>query len=144
MASSIDRHEWLVSPEPPWVRLEPTASWVRLEPVRFHHALLDGCWWPSTNDLEVELCVLVPVLDRFRSPVAKLLLSAVPWTTRPHDVVAAGRTVGVAYLAGQSPALMTVLCADGGSFTLRVAANGPAPDVPGGPESLDGRKACAR
>ncbi|GID30380.1 hypothetical protein C8E87_0447 [Paractinoplanes brasiliensis] len=134
MASVIDHVDSPATPEPPWVRLEPVASWVRLEPVRFQHALLDGCWWPSTNDLEAELCVLVPVLDQVRGSVAKVLVSAAGWIARPHDIVAAGRTVAVAYLAGQSPAIMTVLCTDGGTLTLRVAPPGQAPDPSNGSE----------
>ncbi|MEV4402846.1 DUF5994 family protein [Actinoplanes sp. NPDC049598] len=120
MASVVHHVESPATPEPPWVRLEP---------VRFRNALLDGCWWPSTNDLESELRVLVPILDQVRGRIAKVLVSAVGWTARPHTIVAAGRTVAVAYLAGQSPVIMTVLCADGGTFTLRVAPPGPAPDL---------------
>jgi hypothetical protein len=121
-----------VPAEPDRVRLEPVASWVRLEPVRFQRELLAGCWWPGTNDLELELGVLVPVLDRARGPVAKLLLSPAYWTRRPHDVVAAGRTITVVYLAAQSPALMTVVCADGASFTMRIADTRPVSDAPNG------------
>ena len=135
MASPIHHPDSPIPPEPPWVRLEPVASWVWLEPVRFQHLLLDGYWWPSTNDLEVELCVLVPVLDQVRGPVAKVLVSPAGWIARPHDFVAAGRTVAVGYLAGQSPQLMTVLCTDGGTFTLRVAPPGPASGAPPGPAS---------
>jgi hypothetical protein len=74
------------------------------------------------------LPVLVPILDHVRGPVRRLLLGAAGWTARPHRISAAGRTVSVGYLAGQSPSMMTVLCADGGMFVLRVASPGP----PGG------------
>lgn len=123
MASVVHHLESPATPEPPRVRLEP---------VRFQNALLDGCWWPSTNDLESELCVLVPVLDQVRGPVAKVLVSAAGWTARPHNIVAAGRIVAVTYLAGQSPVIMTVRCADGGTLTLRVDPPGPAPDPSNG------------
>jgi hypothetical protein len=62
--------------------------------------------------------------------VTRLLLSAAGWTTRPHQVIAAGRTVSVGYLAGQPSSMLTVFCADGGSFLLRVAPPGPAPSAP--------------
>jgi hypothetical protein len=100
---------------------------VRLEPVRDHHMLLDGSWWPDSGDLGAELCALLPILDQVRGPVTRLLLSAAGWKTRPHQVVLAERTVSVGYLADQPPSMMTVLCADGGSFMMRVASSGPVP-----------------
>jgi len=99
--------------------VDPPRVW--LEPVRDHHMLLDGSWWPGSGDLGVELRGLLPVLDQVRGPVTRLLLSAAGWTTRPHLVVLADRTVSVGYLADQPPSLMTVLCADGSSFMMRVA-----------------------
>lgn len=108
--------------------LEPPR--VRLEPVPFHHTLLDGSWWPGSADLGKELAVLVPVLDQVRGPVRRLLMGAVGWAARPHHIIAAGHTVSVGYLADQPRSVMTVLCADGGSFTMRVAPPGPAPALP--------------
>jgi len=98
----------------------PQAARVRLEPVWFRHNRLDGSWWPGSRDLDVELRDLVPVLDHFRGPVSRLLLGAAGWTARPHHIVAAGHPVSVGYQAGQAPALMTVRCADGGTFTMQV------------------------
>ncbi|HEX5203551.1 MAG TPA: DUF5994 family protein [Actinoplanes sp.] len=126
MATTMHEPESSVWSEPPRVRLEP---------VVFRQTLLDGSWWPRTGDLEVELRDLVPILDRVRGRVTRLLLSVVGWTPRPHHIRASGRTVSVGYLAGQSPSMMTVLCADGGTFTLRVTAPGPAPGVPDMPEA---------
>jgi hypothetical protein len=108
---------------------------VRFEPTRFHHTLLDGSWWPSSTELGAELRMLVPVLDHVRGPVTRLLLSAAGWTTRPHQITADGHTVSVGYLAGQSPTMMTVMCADGGTFTMRVAPPGPAPDARARPDT---------
>jgi hypothetical protein len=94
---------------------------VRLEPVRFDHQLLDGSWWPSSADLDAELRTLLPDLNRLCGPVTRLLLSAASWTTRPHQVISDGRVVSIGYLAGQSPAMMTVLCTGGDTFSIRVA-----------------------
>ncbi|MEV6493293.1 DUF5994 family protein [Actinoplanes sp. NPDC051633] len=88
--------------------------------------LLDGGWSPSSTDLRAELCSLVPALDHLHGRVARLLLSPAGWATRPSCVVAAGHTVSVGYLAGQSPATMTVLSTDGGIFTMRVDLPPPA------------------
>lgn len=111
---------------------------VRFEPARFHGALLDGSWWPSSIELDAELRTLVPVLDHVRGPVTRLLLSAAGWATRPYQIIMGGRTVTIGYLAGHSPSMMTVLCADGGTFTMRVAPPGPASGAPDRPESGGG------
>jgi hypothetical protein len=103
---------------------------VWFEPVSDHHMLLDGSWSPSSNDLGAELPGLLPVLDQVRGPVTRLLLSAAGWATRPHNVVLADRTVSVGYLADQPPSMMTAICADGGTFIMRVAPSGPASGAP--------------
>jgi Family of unknown function (DUF5994) len=96
---------------------------VWIEPVSEHRVLLDGSWWPRSNDLDVELPGLLPALDQIRGPVVRLLLSAAGWATRPHHVVLAGRTVSVGYLADQPPTMMTVLCADGATCVMRVVSS---------------------
>jgi hypothetical protein len=96
---------------------------------------LDGTWRPGSTDLGTELSALVPVLDRLRGPVTRLLLGVAGWSARPHQIVTAGRTVSVGYLAGQSPSMMTVLCADGGTFTMSVTPPGTAPGLPDKPET---------
>ena len=118
MASAHHRPDPACSFDPPRVRLEPISD---------HRVLLDGSWWPMSDDLGPELSALLPVLDQVRGPVTRLLLGAVGWATRPHQVVLADRTVTVGYLAGLPPSMMTVLCADGGTFMMRVAPSGPAP-----------------
>ncbi|MFI7602424.1 DUF5994 family protein [Actinoplanes sp. NPDC049681] len=99
----------------------------RLASVRLHYTLLDGTWRPSATDLSAELRVLVPVLEQVRGPVTRLLLGAANWAIRPHHLFTAGRVITVGYVAGRSPAMITVICADGGTFTLRVAPPGPPP-----------------
>jgi hypothetical protein len=108
------------------------APWVRWEPIRFRNVVLDGCWWPDSRDPAAELPGLVGAVDGLRSPVVRLLLSAAGWATRPHDVVVAGRSVSIGYFAGQSPATLTAICADGGIVTVlvtpRSAPAGADPD----------------
>jgi hypothetical protein len=116
----------MATPTPPPEPADTTAPpRVRLEPVWVHRTRLDGSWWPSSNDLGAQLRALVPVLDHVRGPVSRLLLSAAGWAARPHHIVADGRQVSIGYLAGQSPSMMTVLCADGGTFTMCVAQPDP-------------------
>jgi len=104
-------------------RHQSVTARVRFDPVWFHHNLLDGSWWPASTDLVVELPRLLPILNETHGPVTRLLLSAVGWTTRPHQISADGQTVSVGYLADQSPAMMTVL-AGGRTFILHVVPAG--------------------
>ncbi|WP_250009786.1 DUF5994 family protein [Actinoplanes sp. M2I2] len=94
---------------------------MELEPAGNHHLLHDGGWWPAPQDLGAKLRSLMPALDQVRGPVARLLLGAAGWTTRPHQVVLADRTVSLGYLADQPPSMITVRCVDGGTFVLRIA-----------------------
>jgi hypothetical protein len=79
--------------------------------------------WPGPDDLGTKLRALLPALDQVRGPVARLLLSAAGWTTRPHQLVLADRTVSLGYLSDQPPSMITVRCVDGSTFIMR-----PAPD----------------
>jgi hypothetical protein len=108
---------------------------VQLEPIRFPAPLLDGSWSPNSTDLGVELRVLLPVLDHVQGPVKRLLLGVGNWTARPHWIITDGRTVSIGYAAGQSAKMIKVFCADGGTFTMRVAPPGPAPSAPNPPEA---------
>jgi uncharacterized protein DUF5994 len=94
---------------------------LRLDPVWFHDALLDGSWWPESADPSAELTAMLPILQEARGPVSRVLLSAAGWSARPHQIVADGRTITVGYCSDLSPSLMIVRCADGSSFSLRVA-----------------------
>jgi hypothetical protein len=94
---------------------------------RLDHASFDGSWWPDSPDLDTELSVLLPMLDHVRGPVRRLVLSAREWPAGPARIVTDLRTVDVDYLIGQSRWTMTVVCVDGGTFTMRVVPPGPSP-----------------
>ncbi|MEU8821603.1 DUF5994 family protein [Actinoplanes sp. NPDC048796] len=121
MAPQIFRPEAAASLEPLGPRAAPAPS---------RPPLHDGGWWPRSADLRTELRTLVPILDHVRGRVTRLLLSAGGWATRPSRISTDGRTVTVGYQADRSPFLMTVLCADGGTFTLRVVPPGAVPAAP--------------
>jgi len=103
-----------------------TAPRVRLEPVQHHRLMLEGSWWPRSNDPLTELPALLSALDGFRGPVVRLLLSAAGWKRRPHYIIAAGRRVGVSYFSDQPPTMLTAICADGALVTLLVMLPEPA------------------
>jgi hypothetical protein len=102
---------------------------------RSDRASFDGTWWPESLDLDVELRALLPMLDHVRGSVRRLVLSAEGWLPGPDRVVVDRRTVDVDYPAGRSPWTMTVVCDDGGTFTMRVIPPGPSPAAPDGTET---------
>jgi hypothetical protein len=97
------------------------------------HTSFDGSWWPDSPDLDSELPVLLPMLDHVRGPVRQLVLSARNWAAGPDRVVTDLRTVDVDYSPSQSPWTMTVVCVDGGTFTMRVVPPGPSSTASDGP-----------
>ncbi|GGN19196.1 hypothetical protein FHR83_003979 [Actinoplanes campanulatus] len=88
---------------------------------------VDGTWWPSSPDLATELWHLVRALDQVRGPVTRLLLAVGTWTTEPHRIVMGGRMVTIGYRTRRPTTLITVICGDGGSFSVCLAPQGPAP-----------------
>ncbi|MEU8241096.1 DUF5994 family protein [Actinoplanes missouriensis] len=96
------------------------------------HTSFDGSWWPDSPDLDSELPALLPMLDHVRGPVRQLVLSARDWAAGPDRVVLDPRTVDVDYSPDQSPWTMTVVCVDGGTFTMRVVPPGPIPTASDG------------
>jgi len=100
-----------------------------IEPIPLHQAPLDGSWWPDSDGLGARLSALIPVLDHVRGPVTWLMLNTGAWTNRPHEIVVDDRTIAVRYRSGVPESMMKVYCADGGSFTIRMAPAGPAPEA---------------
>lgn len=114
-------------------RHRPDSPQPELDLVGDHEVLLDGSRWPGPDNLGAQLSALLPMLDQVRGPVSRLLLGAAGWTTRPHQVVLAGRTVSLGYRADQPPSMITVRCLDGGTFVMRAAPSEPAPVIQGAP-----------
>ncbi|WP_262479325.1 DUF5994 family protein [Actinoplanes lobatus] len=122
------------SVRPPGSPAPAEAPHARLTP-RPPVPLIDGMWWPSSPDLATELRLLLPALDHVRGPVTRLLLAVGDWTTTPHRIVMGDRTVTVGYTTCRPTTVITVICADGGSFTACMAPQGPAPRSPSPPET---------
>ena len=93
--------------------------------------MVQGCWWPRSDDPAAELPGLVLALDELGGPVVRVRLSAAGWSRRPHDVEVAGRSVTVGYFSGQSTGLLTATCAGGTGLAVRVVpvpgSRAPAP-----------------
>jgi hypothetical protein len=96
---------------------------LRLEPVRFHDTVIDGTWWPRTDDPLAELPGLVAALEQTGGPLVRLLLSVVGWTTRPHEITLADHSVSLGYFCDRTPALLTAARADGTTVTLLISSD---------------------
>ena len=121
MASPTCRPDSSASLRPPQAPLDPHGD---------PHPLLGGDPWPGSTDLGAELRALVRLLDHVRGPVTRLLPSPAGRSALPDQIITDGRTVTIGCLADRSPATLTVLCADGGTFTMRVGRLEAAPDRP--------------
>jgi hypothetical protein len=99
---------------------------LNFEPVLFHHTMLDGCWWPRPGDSMSELPSLVSAMDTVRGPVVRLLLSAAGWVRRPHHIDVDGRPISLGYFSDQPAAMLTAVCADGGTIAMLVVTPEPA------------------
>jgi hypothetical protein len=97
---------------------------LRLAPTALGTVMLDGCWWPASADPPAELPGLVSALDRDRSPVVRLLLSAAGWSRRPHSIEVAGRTVTLGYFSDRPTRLLTASRADGSCVHILVITPG--------------------
>ncbi|MFD0772429.1 DUF5994 family protein [Streptomonospora algeriensis] len=69
----------------------PSTPQLLLQSLAASDALLDGGWWPRSNDPVAELPGLVLALDEYRGPVHRVTLSANGWRSRPHLLGVAGR-----------------------------------------------------
>jgi hypothetical protein len=87
----------------PRLTLEPTAS---------RGTLLDGAWWPRSDDLLAALPALVLALDDRRGPVTHLMLGAGMSAAHPKRLAVAGRRVRLGWFASQPAGLLTAICGD--------------------------------
>jgi len=108
----------------------PRAPHLRLEPTRSRHTVLDGCWWPRSDDPATELPGLVLALDDLHGPVIRLLLSAAGWSRRPHGVEVNDRVISLGYFSDQPAWLLVANCADGDSVALMIPSRA-TPDSAG-------------
>jgi hypothetical protein len=91
-----------------------------MEPTSSGRTLLDGGWWPRSTDPVAELPGLVLAIDKFRGPIARLVLSADGWDEHPRRLNVSGRVLRLGYFTSQPTAVLTALCEDGGRVDLLV------------------------
>lgn len=63
--------------------------------------LLDGAWWPNSEDLEHELPFLIAALDRDWGRITRITVNPLHWQPLPHQVRVNGRIVKVGWFTGE-------------------------------------------
>ncbi|WP_328323759.1 DUF5994 family protein [Kribbella sp. NBC_00382] len=83
---------------------------ILLDTTNTKNTLLDGAWWPRSNDPYAELPALVEAIDSLRGPVKRLILHAGDWAEQPTKLQAAGRVIKLGYFRSQPATLLTAIC----------------------------------
>jgi uncharacterized protein DUF5994 len=104
---------------------------LRWEPTVSRTTLLDGAWWPHSDDLLAELPDLVLALDRRRGPVTHLMLGASSSDSHPTRLAVAGRRVRLGWFASQPAGLLTAICGDRERIDLLVVPPATDPTAAG-------------
>jgi hypothetical protein len=104
----------------------PSTPRLNMEPTGSSATLLDGGWWPRSTDPAAELPGLVPVIDRLRGAVVRLVLSADGWSSHPRRLAVGERVLRLDYFASQPASLLTAICDNGNRVDLLVVAPGTA------------------
>jgi hypothetical protein len=108
-------------------RTQPSTPRLRIDPTAARHTLLDGGWWPRSNDPVAELPGLVLAIDKLHGPVSRLILSRDGWASDPRRLRVAGRTVKIGYFTSQDASLLTAVTNDGDRIDLLVIPAQTAP-----------------
>lgn len=101
----------------------PPALRLRLAPTGTPHTLLDGGWWPRSDDPLAELPGLVLAIDDRHRPIARIMLGVSDWgPSRPRMLRMAGpaatRIVRLGWFASMPAGLLTAICSDGNRIDL--------------------------
>jgi hypothetical protein len=84
---------------------------LRLEPTSSRTTLLDGGWWPRSNDAGAELPPLIAALDSSRGLVSHVLLNIAEWSLpHPRRITVDGRAVRLGWFTSQPTGLLTLIC----------------------------------
>ena len=114
------------------------AARLELKPDRHDPTVLDGGWWPRSEDLATELPELIRALDERHGRTRRIMLGAADWTAgRPRQLVFGapqnGRIVHLGWFATQPAGLLTAISATGERTDLLT--------VPPGTSEPEARKA---
>lgn len=83
---------------------------LRMDPVPSRSTVLDGAWWPRSNDAVAELPALVEALAGLRGQITHVLMNAEEWDLpHPRRATAGGRKVRLGWFTAQPAGLITIM-----------------------------------
>jgi hypothetical protein len=100
------------------LRPPPSRPRLCLHPDRSARTLLDGGWWPRSDDPAAELPGLILALDERYGPITRIMLRMADWDlSRPRrlrfDGPAGSRVVRLGWFATMPAGLLTATCTSG-------------------------------
>lgn len=101
----------------------PPAPRLCLESTGSPNALLDGGWWPCTDDPIAELRQLILAIDDYHRPIARVVLGTTGWgNLRPRMLRIAGpaatRVIRLRWFEAMPAGLLIAICSDGRLLNL--------------------------
>ncbi|MEZ0092226.1 DUF5994 family protein [Streptacidiphilus sp. EB129] len=116
MATLLPPAVWLPPP-----RGDDSALRLALRPADSPAGLLDGAWWPRSDDLRSELPSLVAELDLLWGRITRVTVNPCHWQPLPGRVPAAGHVVKVGWFTTeQDPRSLLLLSYTVGRWDLLV------------------------
>jgi Family of unknown function (DUF5994) len=96
----------------------PAKARLLMQQDRTGRGLLDGGWWPRTNDPVAELQVLIPELDERHGRIIRVMIRTADWDgTRPRLLSFSGprgrRVVKLGWFDSMPAGLLTAISASG-------------------------------
>lgn len=96
----------------------PAKARLLMQQDRTGRGLLDGGWWPRTNDPAAELQVLIPELDKRHGRIIRVMIGTADWDgTRPRLLSFSGlrgrRVVKLGWFDSMPAGLLTAISASG-------------------------------
>jgi hypothetical protein len=112
---STDQRQATAGPAPP---APPARARLLMQQDRTGRGLLDGGWWPRTNDPAAELPGLIPELDERHGRVIRVMLGIADWDgARPRMLSFPGargrRVVKLGWFASMPAGLLTAISVSG-------------------------------
>ncbi len=96
---------------------------------RTRDAVLDGGWWPRTQDPAAELPGLVSALSARFGPVRQMLLCGSLWDSRFRRLSVDGVVLRLGWFASMNPALLVAICDRGDQIDLLVVPPATPPEA---------------
>ena len=84
-------------------RTAPHEARFSLDPVAARRAGIHGGWWPRSRDAAAELPGLIAELNTRAGRVSRVAVQASAFTNIPHQLIAGGRKVHVAWFRYMNP-----------------------------------------